>query len=100
LTTKKNLKHPKEIEAKRYKTIKERQDADVKKIKQKMADPNLLLDTVKEIQQSGVAGEEDTILAQIIVTSSRLVKMLYQKAQTFYYQIKQGLEKTMLLRRH
>jgi len=46
---------------------------DVDKIKQKMADPNLLVDTVKETQKE-VSGEEDTIISEILVATTRLVK--------------------------
>ena len=38
-----------------------------------MKDPNLLINTVKEIQKE-VAGEEDTIIAEIIIATTRLVK--------------------------
>ena len=107
MTTKhqKLQKHPREIEAKRQKeldkarqqpkkkTIKEKEDADIKKIKKKMADPNLLLDTVKEIQKSGVAGEEDTILAEIIVATTRLVKNAIPESINLFLSDKTGLGK-------
>ena len=60
-------------EKQKKKTIAEKDNEFVEQVQKKMADPNLLIDSVKEIQKK-VAGEEDTIISEIIVTTTRLVK--------------------------
>lgn len=73
-------------------TIKEKEDKDIEKIKQKMADPNLLVDTIKEIQKE-VAGEEDTIISEIIVTTTRLVKGAIPESKNLFLSDVTGIGK-------
>ena len=57
----------------RKKTISEKDQEFIKKVQKTMKDPYFLINAVKEIQKD-VAGEEDTIIALIIVATTRLVK--------------------------
>jgi len=57
-----------------------------------MADPNLLLDTVEEIQKE-VAGEEDTIISEIIVATTRLVKGATPESKNLFLSDKTGVGK-------
>jgi len=67
------IKENKKLANTRNKTIAEKEVETVEKIKKSMADPNFLINTLKEIQKE-VAGEEDTIISLIIVATTRLVK--------------------------
>jgi hypothetical protein len=58
---------------KKPKTIAEKEEKKVEQILAELKSPSLLVDTVKEVQKH-VAGEEDTIIAEIIVATTRLVK--------------------------
>ncbi len=97
--TPKKAKHPRIVEAERQKeleqkkkTITDQEQEMVEKIKKKMKDPNLLVDTVKEVQKE-VAGEEETIIAIIIVTSTRLVKNAIPESVNLFLSDKTGLGK-------
>ena len=74
------------------KTIETKENELVKQIKEKMADPNLLVDTIKEIGKE-VEGEEDTILTEIIVASTRLVKNAIPESTNLLLSDKTGLGK-------
>ena len=63
----------KELAKIKNKTIAEKNQEFIKKVQKTMKDPNFLINTIKEIQKD-VAGEEDTIIALIIVATTRLVK--------------------------
>lgn len=66
-------KENKKLAKLRKKTIAEKNAGTIEEIEKAMVDPNLLINTVKEIQKE-VAGEEDTIIAEIIIATTRLVK--------------------------
>lgn len=91
-------KHPNVVEAERQRTLAEKQQEQVKKIKEKMKDPNLLIDTIKEIQKQ-VTGEEDTITAQIIITSTRLVKNAIPESTNLLLSDKTGLGKDYITKK-
>jgi len=98
MTTKK-VKHPKQAEAERQKTIKEKIiEADklekecIKKTPKILSDPKLLINTVEEIQKE-VAGEEDTIIAEIIIATTRLVKGAIPESKNFFLSDKTGIGK-------
>jgi predicted transcriptional regulator len=74
------------------KTIAERQKELVVKIQDKMKDPDLLIDTIKEIQTE-VAGEDDTIIAEIIVSTTRLVNGAIAESKNFFLSDKTGIGK-------
>jgi len=74
-------------------TIKEKEKETLKKIKDKMKDPNLLVDTIKEAQNNGVAGEEDTIVAITIIATARLVKNAIPESTNLLLSDKTGLGK-------
>lgn len=57
-----------------------------------MADPNLLVNIIKEIQKE-VAGEEDTIIAEIIVTTTRLVKDAIAESKNLFLSDETGIGK-------
>ena len=73
ITEEEAINESKKLAKLRNKTITEKDAETVEKIKKTMADPNFLINTIKEIQKD-VAGEEDTIIALIIVATTRLVK--------------------------
>jgi len=58
-----------------------------------LSDPNLLINTVKEVQQNGVAGEEDTIIALIIVATTRLVKQAIPESRNLFLSDTTGVGK-------
>lgn len=70
---KKAIKHPKIAEEERYKELHEKEMELQRKRIKILQDPELIIKTVKEIQKD-VSGEEDTIIAEIIVVSTRLVR--------------------------
>ena len=56
-----------------------------KKIEAILKDPDLLVRTVEEIQVSGdVAGEEDTIISEIIIATTRLVKGVKAESKNLF----------------
>jgi predicted transcriptional regulator len=75
------------------KTIAEKEKETLAKIQRKMKDPRLLVDTIKEVQNNGVAGEEDTILAEIIVATTRLVENAIPESTNLLLSDKTGLGK-------
>ena len=77
---------------KKTKTIAEGDKKDFDKIKEKMRDPNLLIDVVREVQKE-VAGEEDTILAEIIVATTRLVSGASPESKNLFLSDKTGIGK-------
>lgn len=74
------------------KTIAEKQEEKTKQILKKMNDPDLLIDTIKEIQKE-VAGEEDTIIALIIVSTTRLLKGALPESKNLFLSDKTGIGK-------
>lgn len=68
-------------------------DQQKQQIKEHLTKPSLLVDTIKEVQKNGVAGEEDTILALCILSSTRLVKNVSAEAKNLFLSDKTGLGK-------
>lgn len=59
-----------------------------------LKDSSLLVNTIKEIQEAeGIAGEEDTILAGIIVANTRLVKNASAESKNLFYSDTTGIGK-------
>ncbi len=65
---------PEEFKESEFKPAKEIIKDEHEKQKKFLKDPELLIKTIKEVQNNGVAGEEDTIITLIIIASTRLVK--------------------------
>lgn len=57
-----------------------------------LKDPQLMINVVNEIQKQ-VAGEEDTIIAETIITTTRLVKEAIPEAKNLFLSDKTGLGK-------
>jgi len=74
-------------------TPKKLTDQDKEQIREHLTKPSLIVDTIKEVQKNGVAGEEDTILALIILASTRLVKNVSAEAKNLFLSDKTGLGK-------
>jgi len=59
-----------------------------------LKEPSLLVNTIKEIQEAeGIAGEEDTILADIIVVNTRLVEDAIAESKNLFYSDTTGIGK-------
>lgn len=86
------IKENKKLAKTRNKTIAEKDDETLKKIKVSMTDPNFLINTIKEIQKE-VNGEIDTIIALIIIANTRLVKNAIPESRNFFLSDKTGLGK-------
>ena len=100
-------KHPKERGYKRKKELEklaEEQDTaklleksltpeEKQKTKEYLKKPELLVETIKEVQKNGVAGEEDTILSLILLSSTRLVKGASAESKNLFLSDKTGLGK-------
>ena len=97
--TSKKAKHPRIVEAERKKTLAKKDEEFKQQILKKMADPTLLIDTVKEVQKE-VSGEEDTITAEIITTSTRLVKNAIPESTNLLLSDKTGLGKDYITKKH
>lgn len=98
MTTKKpkTLKH---AEADRQNKIKEKileaeklEREYEKRTPEILSDPKLLVNTVEEIKKE-VAGEEDTILTEIIITTTRLVKDAIPESKNLFLSDKTGIGK-------
>jgi len=74
------------------KNIQTKENELVKQIKEKMTDPNLLVDAIKEIGKE-VAGEEDTIITEIIVATTRLVKGAIPESKNLFLSDTTGIGK-------
>lgn len=78
--TNKKIKHPKQIEEGREKSLREKllkaeklERECEKRTPEILNNPKLLINIINEVQKE-VAGEEDTITAEIIIATTRLVK--------------------------
>ena len=96
--TPKKAKHPRIVEAELKKTLAEKDEEFKQQILKKMADPTLLVDIVKEVQKE-VSGEEDTITAEIITTSTRLVKNAIPESTNLLLSDKTGLGKDYITKK-
>lgn len=72
-------------------TRKEFEDEEKKRISI-LQDPKLIINIVNEVQKE-VAGEEDTIISEIIVATTRLVKEAIPEAKNLFLSDKTGLGK-------
>ena len=86
------IKENKKLAKLRKKTIVETNQEFVKKVQNAMKDPNILVNTLREIQKE-VAGEEDTIIAEIIVATTRLVKGAIPESTNLFLSDKTGIGK-------
>ncbi len=86
------IKENKKLAKLRKKTIEEKDKEFADNIKKAMANPSFLVDVLKEIQKE-VAGEEDTIIAQIIVATTRLVKGAIPESKNLFLSDTTGIGK-------
>ncbi len=68
-------------------------EEEIQKGNELLKQSDLLVNTIKEVQKNGVAGEEDTILSEIIVTNTRLVKGASAESKNLFLSDKTGLGK-------
>ena len=92
ITKEEAIKENKKLAKLRKKTIAEKDKEFVEKVQKAMADPNLLVDTIKEIQKE-VSGEEDTIISEIIVATTRLVKGSIPESKNLFLSDTTGIGK-------
>lgn len=64
-----------------------------KEIRNILTDPSLIVDTIQEVQNNGISGEEDTILSLILVSTTRLVKGANAESKNLFLSDKTGLGK-------
>ena len=62
-------------------------------------DPEFLIKTVNEVQNNGVSGEEDTIIAEIIIASTRLVEGASAESKNLFLSDKTGIGKDFLTKK-
>ncbi len=64
-----------------------------------LRDPGFLVKTINEVQNNGVSGEEDTIIAEIIIASTRLVEGASAESKNLFLSDKTGIGKDFLTKK-
>ncbi len=86
-------KTPKKAVPVTRKTIAQEEEETKREIINKMKEPTFLVDIIKEVQNNGVAGEEDTIASLIIVATTRRVKNAIPESTNLLLSDKTGVGK-------
>jgi hypothetical protein len=67
--------------------------------KELLKDPQFLIKTVNEVQNSGVSGEEDTIIAETIIATTRLVEGASAESKNLFLSDKTGIGKDFTIKK-